>query len=113
MVIVFLLGLYLAGEVGARIGKLPPAEVGNLREYLDWRPEANQFARLPDGRLIAFGPGVGLWPSGPSATLFDTTGELLDSTPDFSGTFEGWNIKGPLQMMGREGIGIQQVRKGG
>ena len=85
-------------------GKLPPTAVNNLTEYLAWAPHADRFVRLPDDRLLALGPTVGLMPSGPAAHVFDDSGALRDSSadvgddPDFN---ERWKISYPLQIEGR------------
>lgn len=102
--VVLAIALLLLGEWYARRGKLPPPSVKDLNGYLAWRPEANQFVRLPNERLLALGSGAGLVPSGPSAHIFDSNGDLLDSTADMGDDPQfnaRWNISYPLQIEGR------------
>jgi hypothetical protein len=63
----------------------PAGHASNLNEYLLWRPSANEFATIDvDGRrhVIAYGPSAGLLASGPSAYVFDDTGQLVDWSAD-------------------------------
>ena len=103
---------WITGEWYTTRGKLPPSGVKNLSDYLAWRPDADQFVRLPGNRLLVLGAAVGLLPSGPSAVVFDSNGDRLGSCADLgeSDAFNSrWGVSYPLQIEGRVAPNPQAV----
>jgi hypothetical protein len=63
----------------------PPQGVTDIHTFMKWRPETQQFVILQtiNGEyLMANGEMRGTLPSGPSAYVFDRSGQLVDWSPD-------------------------------
>lgn len=92
---------------------VPPEEVRSLDDFLVWRPAADQFVVVDangGAYLIAYGPesSVFLVSSGPSAYVFDSSGQFVDWSSDIGDnpTFdERWNAqrsRGAGRSLGRD-----------
>lgn len=85
ILIVLLVGGYLTAEAVLLWRVVPDGSVANLEDYLEWRPDEDDFAAANvDGKqyVIAYGPLSGVFPSGPPAYVFDSDGALVDWSKD-------------------------------
>lgn len=81
IVVVVLIGGCITGELQCLRRADPTNRIANLPEYLVWRPDAEEFAAVEANgqrHVIAYGPYTRTFPSGPSASVFDPTGILVD-----------------------------------
>src|SRR5436190_17451546 len=97
IIVAVLIGGCVAAEYISHRLANPSGHVSTLREYLAWRPSAEQFAAVDvNGKayVIAYGGPTSSWlllSSGPSAYVFDDTGRLVDWSADIGDdpTFDG------------------------
>jgi hypothetical protein len=85
LVIVVLVAAALTAEWWMRRRAVPPGHVADIVTFLSWKPGVERFVVVNDGtaeHVIARAPGAGLFPSGPSAYVFDTGGKLVDWSAD-------------------------------
>lgn len=96
-----LIGGYFTTEIVSHRRAVPTGRVSTLADYLSWRPSAEQFVAVDvSGQqyVIAYGP-AGRWflmASGPAAYVFDSSGKLVDWSPDIgddSGFDNKWNAQ--------------------
>jgi hypothetical protein len=76
---------YVATEIVLMRRAAPPATVTDFNSFLNWQPGTQELILLdlPSGEyLMAVGPFSGLFPSGPSAYVFDRSGRLVDRSSD-------------------------------
>lgn len=82
LLVVLLVVGYLALEVVLSIRVQPPQRVTDFESFIEWRPSKDRFGvvdeRDGEEHLITYGGGGGVLPSGPSAYIFDRTGQLAD-----------------------------------
>jgi hypothetical protein len=85
LAIVFtLLTVLFAYDAHERRKLIPPADL-TLDAFFDWQPSSRWAVIKPTGNgeyLILIGPTSGFLPSGPSAYVFDKTGQLVDWETD-------------------------------
>lgn len=101
--------LVLAGftsiEKRLRTRATPPAQVTTLANWMKWQATAEDFYLGPsETHLTALGRSATLLPSGPSAYVFDASGQLVDWTADIGDdlTFgTKWPQKKPIRFLNR------------
>jgi hypothetical protein len=85
MIVVLLIGLWLAAERLTLRPTVPPASVATFPAFVEWRrsPRDIEVIRQGGGEyLLATARGGGLLPSGPAGYVFDRSGRLVDWSSD-------------------------------
>jgi hypothetical protein len=85
LAIPILLALYIENDLRLYIRVIPPPSVGTLREFLKWHPYDNRFFRHQTSGATfveVFGSNGSLTSSGVSGYVFDSSGHLIQWTPD-------------------------------
>src|SRR5690349_12178007 len=82
-----LIGGCFTAEIVSHRRSVPTGRVSTLTDYLAWRPSAEQFEAVDvEGQqyVIAYGPAgrAFLMASGPAGYVFDSSGKLVDWSPD-------------------------------
>ena len=84
IIAILLIGAWLGHHAWSQARVTPPSHVRTFEDLVRWRSPKRVMLFETEGRtwLIAYGPGAGIMPSGPSAYVFDSTGRLVDWAVD-------------------------------
>jgi hypothetical protein len=105
IVVVLLIGAWLAAERFFYRRTVPPTKVTDINSFLQWRRPTRDpvVVQGPGGEhLLVMGPGGGVLPSGPSAYVFDCRGHLIEWSSDIgddNGFQQKWQPSKPVRQL--------------